>query len=104
MTIHKAARPARSTPSAGRVPFALVTLVLVPAIAGSLRLVELAGGPHAMPANPRITASPVPVVVHRAWMTRAYALAVEEYVICRHGILRTISRPTIKATAKAGFS
>src|SRR3954454_3413292 len=31
---------------------------------GSLRLVELAGGPHLMPANPRITASPVPAVVH----------------------------------------
>jgi len=46
------------------VPFALVALVLIPAIAGSLRLVELAGGPHAMPANPRITASPLPVVVH----------------------------------------
>jgi uncharacterized membrane protein len=46
------------------VPFALVALVLVPAIAGSLRLVELAGGPHVMPANPRITASPLPVVVH----------------------------------------
>ena len=56
--------PIRSTRSTGWVPFALVALVLVPAIAGSLRLVELAGGPHVMPANPRISASPVPVVVH----------------------------------------
>ncbi|MDX6430933.1 MAG: hypothetical protein QOE54_3299, partial [Streptosporangiaceae bacterium] len=66
MTIHAAARPTRSTRSTrstGWVPFALVALVLVPAIAGSLRLVELAGGPHVMPANPRISASPVPVVV-----------------------------------------
>jgi len=46
------------------VPFALVALVLIPAIAGSLRLVEVFGGPHLMPANPRITASPLPVVVH----------------------------------------
>jgi len=46
------------------VPFALVAVVLVPATAGSLRLVELAGGPHVMPANPRITASPLPVVIH----------------------------------------
>jgi uncharacterized membrane protein len=46
------------------VPFALVALVLVPAITGSLRLIELAGGPHLMPANPGITASPAPVVVH----------------------------------------
>jgi uncharacterized membrane protein len=64
VTIHAAARPTRSTRSTGWVPFALVALVLVPAIAGSLRLVELAGGPHLMPANPRISASPVPVVVH----------------------------------------
>jgi hypothetical protein len=42
----------RSTRSIGWVPFALVALVLVPAIAGSLRLVELAGGPHVLPANP----------------------------------------------------
>jgi len=46
------------------VPVALVALVLIPAIAGSLRLVELAGGPLLLPANPRITASPAPVVVH----------------------------------------
>jgi uncharacterized membrane protein len=46
------------------VPFALVALVLVPAISGSLRLIEVAGGPHVMPANPSITASPAPVVVH----------------------------------------
>jgi Predicted membrane protein (DUF2306) len=64
VTIHPPARPARSTQSTGWVPFALVALVLVPAIAGSLRLVEVFGGPHVMPANPRITASPVPVVVH----------------------------------------
>ena len=64
MTIHPPARPTRSTRSTGWVPFALVALVLVPAIAGSLRLVELAGGSHALPANPRITASPLPVVIH----------------------------------------
>ena len=37
---------------------------LVPAFFGSLRLVELAGGPTLIPASPRFTASPVPVVVH----------------------------------------
>ena len=46
------------------MPFSLVTLVLVPAVAGSLRLVELAGGRRALPANPRLDASPGPVVVH----------------------------------------
>jgi hypothetical protein len=33
-------------------PVALVALVLIPAIAGSLRLVELAGSPLLLPANP----------------------------------------------------
>ena len=50
--------------SPGWVPFALVALVVVPAIAGTLRLVELAGGPHELPSNPRISGSPLPVVVH----------------------------------------
>jgi uncharacterized membrane protein len=46
------------------VPFALVALVLIPAITGSFRLVELAGGPHLMPANPRMSAVPLPAIVH----------------------------------------
>jgi uncharacterized RDD family membrane protein YckC len=116
VTTHAAARTTRSTGSTrstGWVPFALVSVVVFPAIAGSFRLVELAGGPHVLPANPRMTASPLPVVIHiicavlyavlgafqfssgfrrrrpgwhrasgrvvarhRAWMTRAYALAL----------------------------
>jgi uncharacterized membrane protein len=48
------------------VPFALVTLSLVPAIAGTARLVEVAGGPQVLPANARISSSPAPVVVHIA--------------------------------------
>jgi uncharacterized membrane protein len=64
VTIYAAARTARSTRAVGWVPFALVALVLVPALAGSLRLVELADGPQLIPANPRLTASPVPVLVH----------------------------------------
>ena len=46
------------------VPFALIALVLIPAIFGSLRLIGLAGGPQLMPADPRMTASPLPVIVH----------------------------------------
>ena len=65
MTVQVAARTTRSTLSTGRwVPFALVALVLVPAFFGSLRLVELAGGPTLIPANPRFAASPVAVAVH----------------------------------------
>jgi uncharacterized membrane protein len=61
VTIQVPARPTRST---GWVPYALVALVLVPAVSGSLRLLEVFGGPHLLPPNPGITASPVPVVVH----------------------------------------
>ena len=64
MTVHAQAGPTRSTRSIGWVPYALVTLSLIPAISGTLRLVEVFGGPHVMPDNPRIAASPVPVVVH----------------------------------------
>jgi len=72
VTLPVVIRPARSTRSTGWVPVALVALVLVPAIAGSLRLLDLSGGPTLMPANPRMSASPVPVVVH---ITSALAYA-----------------------------
>ena len=60
------ARPARSARPTGWVPFALIGLVVLPAVAGTLRIVELAGGPLLLPANARMTASPLPVVVHIA--------------------------------------
>jgi uncharacterized membrane protein len=55
------ARPSRA---AGWVPLALVAVVLLPALAGCLRLVELAGGPQLIPVNARMAASPAPVIVH----------------------------------------
>jgi uncharacterized membrane protein len=61
LALNNPTRPARPT---GWVPFALITVVAVPSMAGFLRLVELAGGPLLLPANPRMTASPVPVFVH----------------------------------------
>ncbi|MBT2538905.1 hypothetical protein [Arthrobacter sp. ISL-69] len=64
MTTQAAPRPTLPTRSAGWVPFALVALVLIPAIAGCLRLVELGGGPQLIPADARMAASPVPVIVH----------------------------------------
>jgi len=47
-----------------RAPAALVALSAVPLLAGTARLVELAGGPAVIPADARFTASPLPVVVH----------------------------------------
>ena len=52
---------------------ALVALSIIPVVAGSLRLVEIAGGPVLLPTNPRINASPAPVVVHIVAVT-IYAL------------------------------
>lgn len=63
MTIHA---PTHRATSARWVPFALVALSLVPAITGLLRLAEMFGGPHLMPANRGMAASPLPVIVHIA--------------------------------------
>jgi uncharacterized membrane protein YozB (DUF420 family) len=46
------------------VPAALIILSLLPLTAGSLRVLEIAGGPHILPANARIAAVPAPLVVH----------------------------------------
>lgn len=47
-----------------RTPGALSALIAIPVAAGSLRIVELAGGPQLLPENPRITAAPAALVVH----------------------------------------
>ena len=52
-----AVRTTRPTPSAGWVPFALLALVLIPTIAGTMRLVELFGGPRLLPPNVRLETS-----------------------------------------------
>jgi uncharacterized membrane protein len=46
------------------IPIALIALSLVPAIAGSVRLAELANGALITPANARFFAAPIPVLVH----------------------------------------
>ena len=46
------------------VPAALVALAAIPLAAGSLRLVQLAGGPELMPADDRFTGFPAALVVH----------------------------------------
>jgi uncharacterized membrane protein len=57
-------RPGGWKKSGWRVPVALVALSLIPVISGSLRLLDIAGGPQLMPTNPRIDAFPTPLVVH----------------------------------------
>jgi uncharacterized membrane protein len=46
------------------VPAALVALGTVPVVAGSLRVVGLAGGAETMPTDARYAASPLPVALH----------------------------------------
>jgi uncharacterized membrane protein len=64
VTVLAAQRTPRATARTGWAPFVLAALVVLPGFFGTLRLVELAGGPALMPANPRLNASPVPVAVH----------------------------------------
>lgn len=47
-----------------RVPAGLVALGAIPVLAGTARLVELAGGPAVIPADARFTDSPAAVVMH----------------------------------------
>jgi uncharacterized membrane protein len=46
------------------VPTALIALSLVPLVIGSLRLVELSGGPAIAPENAGFSAAPLPVILH----------------------------------------
>ncbi len=46
------------------VPMALVGLSAIPLTAGTLRLIQLAGGPAVIPADHRFTGFPLPLVVH----------------------------------------
>ena len=57
-------RPGRSGGSSWGLPVALVLLSLIPVTAGVLRIVEIFGGPQFLPDNPRVDASPAPVVIH----------------------------------------
>lgn len=59
-----ARRPGSRRESSWRVPVALVALTTIPIVAGSLRLLEIAGGPQMLPTNPRIDAFPAPLVLH----------------------------------------
>jgi uncharacterized membrane protein len=46
------------------VPTALVALSAIPLTAGTLRLVQLAGGPAVLPADDRFAGFPLPLVLH----------------------------------------
>ena len=54
----------RSTKSDWLVPAGLIALSLVPAIAGTARVAQLAGGAEITPDNARFIAAPLPVLIH----------------------------------------
>jgi uncharacterized membrane protein len=56
-----------------RLPAGLIALSAVPVLAGTARLIQLAGGPTPISADSRFTSSPLPVVLHVLCAT-AYAL------------------------------
>jgi hypothetical protein len=46
------------------IPTVLMVYTILPLIPGAFRLVELGGGPHVLPANPRATGMPLPIIIH----------------------------------------
>ena len=66
-TIVPAERPAQRRSGALRdwtVVGALVLLGAIPLIAGTLRVIQLAGGPSLLPTDERISGLPLPIVLH----------------------------------------
>jgi uncharacterized membrane protein len=61
LTVRAASMPRRPE---WMIPMGLILLSLVPAVAGSVRLAELAGGARVTAANARFLARPLPVVLH----------------------------------------
>lgn len=48
------------------IPTLLMIYAILPLIPGGFRLVELGGGPAVLPANPRATGMPLPIIIHVA--------------------------------------
>jgi uncharacterized membrane protein len=57
-------RTRRDRPRGWPVPAALLTLSAIPLAAGTLRLVQLAGGPELIPSDHRFASFPAPLVLH----------------------------------------
>ena len=68
--------PERSWP----VPVALIALSAIPLTAGTLRLIQLAGGPALIPADHRFAGFPVPLVVHIAGATTYALLGILQFL------------------------
>jgi hypothetical protein len=62
------------------VPAGLTALAFVPLTAGTLRLIELSGGPAVMPSEDRFTGLPTALVVHTTGATVLALLGIAQFV------------------------
>jgi len=62
------------------VPVALVALSAIPLTAGTLRLIQLAGGPAVIPADHRFAGFPLPLVVHILGATTYALVGILQFV------------------------
>jgi uncharacterized membrane protein len=62
------------------VPVALVMLSAIPLVAGTLRLIQLAGGPAIIPADHRFASFPLPLVVHIVGATTYALIGILQFV------------------------
>ncbi len=99
MTVRATARPTRS---AGWVPVALIALILIPAVAGSLRLAEVSGMPQILPANPGLTAPPMPVVVISAILHTVLGASAGAFTVGSGGAIFGVDERTIALMQGAG--
>src|SRR3954471_12220608 len=71
--MNQAPAPGRAVRTGWWIPPALLALAFIPIAGGAGRLVEVLGGPEVLPSDPRVAASPAPLVIHVA-SAMAYAM------------------------------
>lgn len=86
------------------VPAALLVLSAIPLTAGTLRLVQLAGGPALMPADDRFTGFPTALVVHIAGAAVFALIGIFQFVPRIRRQHRTWHRRAGRVVAAAGLA
>jgi uncharacterized membrane protein len=95
---------ARSAQRGWPVPAALVALSVIPLVAGSLRLLQLAGGPALMPADHRFTGFPAALVVHILGAAVFAVVGAFQFVPRFRGHTRSWHRRAGRVVAVAGLA
>lgn len=62
------------------IPIGLLTLSIIPVLAGAIRLVQLAGGMEVTPDSARFFAAPLPVVLHIFTATFFCIIGTQQFV------------------------